>query len=86
MSDLVKVRSICVPENRGMGIMMSSCDVTACDSGGTEIPAKNTYPYSYSSLHDTLTLISIWPCFDVLHQYAQTRLLDMLQLCAQNGF
>ena len=37
-----------------MGIMMSSCDVTAHDSNGIEIPAKNTYPHSYSSLCDTL--------------------------------
>ena len=37
-----------------MGIMMSLCDVTAHDSNGIEIPAKNTYPYSYSSLRDTL--------------------------------
>ena len=35
-----------------MGIMMSSRDVTAHDSNGVKIPAKNTYPHSYSSLHD----------------------------------
>ena len=37
-----------------MGIMTSSHDVTAHDNNGVEIPTKNTYPYSYSSLHDTL--------------------------------
>ena len=36
-----------------MGIMTSSCDVTARDNDGIEIPTKNTYPYSYSSLRDT---------------------------------
>ena len=38
-----------------MGIMTSSRDVTARDNDGTELPAINTYPYSYSysSLRDT---------------------------------
>ena len=60
MSDLVEVGSICVPENRGMGIMMSSHDITACDSGGTEIPAKNTYPYS--SLCDMYMHVCVCVC------------------------
>ena len=42
-----------------MGIMMSLHDVTACDSNGVEIPTKNTYPHSYSSLCDTCMCLCV---------------------------
>ena len=40
-----------------MDIMMSSRDITVRDSNGIETPAKNTYPYSYSSLRDRSTIV-----------------------------
>ena len=43
-----------------MGIMMSSCDVTAHDNDGVEIPAKNTYPYLYLSLRDMSEVVFVF--------------------------
>ena len=44
-----------------MGIMTSLHDITAHDSNGVKIPAKNTYPHLYSSLHDTCSVhVCMW--------------------------
>ena len=45
-----------------MGIMTSSRDVTARDSNGVKIPAKNTYPHSYSSLRDICIFVCLSFC------------------------